>query len=53
MMKKGVLEGKYQLVFFTPECLIRKERWRDALKSDIFQSRMRVVGVDEAHVVKK
>ena len=25
-MKRDVLEGKYQLVFFTPECLIDQSR---------------------------
>ena len=28
VVKDGVMRGNYQLVFFTPELLIKKEKWR-------------------------
>ena len=52
-MKNGVLEGEYQLVFFTPECLIDQKKWREALKGRLFQARLRALVIDEAHTVKK
>ena len=52
-MKKGVLEGEYQLVFFTPEYLIDQKKWREALKGNIFQARLRALVIDEARTIKK
>lgn len=47
------MAGEYQLVFFTPELLITKPRWRELLSGDIYKSRIRAFIVDEAHCVKK
>ncbi len=52
-MKRNVLDGKYQLVFFTPECVIDQKTWREALRGKIFQERLRALVIDEAHTVKK
>ena len=45
-MKRDVLEGKYQLVFFTPEFLIDQIKWREALstKGKTFPSKTSSIG---------
>lgn len=52
-MKADVIDGKYQLVFFTPELLINQRRWRELLKGDVYEERLRALVIDEAHTVKK
>ena len=51
-VKEGVMAGCYQLVFFTPELLIKKAQWRELL-SDAYAARICAFVVDEAHCVKK
>ncbi len=46
-------EGQYQVVFFSPETLLREEMWRDMLQSEIYQDNVVAFVVDEAHCVKK
>ena len=52
-MLSGVFEGKYQLIFFTPELLINKRKWRELLKGAVYESRLRAFVIDEAHTVQK
>ena len=52
-MKSGVKEGRYQLVFFTPELMVGNRRWRKVLSSDMYRRRLRGFIIDEAHTVKK
>lgn len=52
-MKTGVIEGRYQLVFISPEQLICKERFRSMCKSDCYAEKLVALVVDEAHCVKK
>ena len=52
-MKTGVIEGRYQLVFISPEQLICKERFRSMCKSDCYTEKLVALVVDEAHCVKK
>lgn len=52
-MKQGVHEGRYRLVFFTPELLITSTRWRKVLTSEIYSARLKAFVIDEAHCVKK
>ena len=47
------MQGAYQVVFFTPEMLMGKKRWRQMLLNDVYSSRLRVFVVDEAHTIKK
>ena len=53
----GVLDkiekGCYQLVYISPESLLRENRWREMLRSDVYQKNMVAFCVDEAHCVKK
>jgi len=46
----GVRNANYQLVFFTPEALLRS-RWRKVLRSEPYSTRLRVMVIDEVHTV--
>ena len=48
----GVSNGTYRLVFFTPEMLLLKKKWRLLLTSSRYQENLKALIVDEAHVVK-
>ena len=48
-----VCEGKYQLVFMSPESLLTDPTWRDMLLSPIYQENLVALVIDEAHCVKK
>lgn len=52
-MLAGIIKGEYQLVYFTPELLIEKRKWREVLKSDVYDRRLKALIIDEAHTVKK
>ena len=47
------MDGKYQLVYISPEALFQKRVWRDMLQLDIYQNSLVGFIVDEAHCVKK
>ena len=48
-----VFEGRYQIIFLSPESLLTSSKWRDVLMSDMYQRNLVAVVVDEAHCVKK
>ena len=48
-----ICEGKYQLVFMSPESLLTDPKWRDMVQSPIYQEKLVALVVDEAHCVKK
>ena len=52
-IKSGVLEGRYQLVFISPEQLIAKEKFRCMCQNEIYTERLVSLVIDEAHCVKK
>ena len=52
-MMSGVMAGDYQLVFFTPEILLMKSKWRDMLLGDVYRNRINALVVDVAHCMKK
>ena len=39
--------------FFTPEALLNHRKWRNLLRTDAYVSRLRVIVIDEAHIVVK
>ena len=53
IVMSGVMAGDYQLVFFTPEILLTKSKWRDMLLGDVYRNRIKALVVDEAHCMKK
>lgn len=50
---EDIILGRYQLVFMSPEMLLRDENWRDMLVSTHYQENLMAFVVDEAHCVKK
>ena len=52
-IKRGVQEGHFKLVFFSPEILLNKKSWRALLLGPIYSERLRALVIDEAHTVKK
>lgn len=47
-----IKQGKYAVLFFSPECLLTELDWRDVLQSAIFQEQLVGFIIDEAHCVK-
>ena len=43
--------GKYQYIYGSPEVFLGQDDWRETLKSKIFQYRVKLIAVDEAHLV--
>ena len=52
-VKKGVVDGAYQIVFFTPEMLLLNKQWRNLLASSTYLQRLGGLVLDEAHTIKK
>ncbi len=46
-----IKDGKFQVLFFSPECLLTELDWRDVLHSKVFQEQLAGFIVDEAHCV--
>ena len=51
-VREKVLKGKVQLVFITPESIIRNDTYRNMLLSAAYQENMVALVVDEAHCIK-
>ena len=51
-MRQGVVNGDFQLVYFTPESLLIK-KWRRVLQSPVYERKLRVIVFDEAHCITK
>ena len=45
--------GFYSVVYATPESLLKNERWRRMLSSNLYQQKVCAIAVDEAHVIKQ
>ena len=52
-MKDGIIKGEYQLVYISPELLMVNLKWREMLRSAVYQSKLKGFIVDEAHCVTK
>ena len=52
-VKDGVVSGGYQLVYISPESLLRVLRWREMFRSAVYQEHLVALAVDEAHLVEK
>ncbi|XP_035691319.1 ATP-dependent DNA helicase Q-like SIM [Branchiostoma floridae] len=50
-IKRGVVEGKYSLVFASPEALLNSKTWRGMLTSSTYREKLVAMTVDEAHCV--
>ena len=49
----GVVEGRFSIVYVSPEAWLKNERWRKVLSSEIYRSKLCAIAVDEAHVIKQ
>ena len=49
--KKAVLNGKYQVLYASPESLLTVDMWRDMLSGKQYLNNLIAVAVDEAHCV--
>ena len=49
---ENVKKNKYQLIFVSPESLIRNAVWREVLGSITYQNSLVGLVIDEAHCVK-
>ena len=50
-IRQGVIEGKYQYVYISPESLMENHRYRNMLLSSIYKTCLVALAVDEAHTV--
>lgn len=46
-----LINGDFDFVYTSPEQLVGDLKWRDVLKSDVYQKKLRAIVVDEAHTV--
>ena len=49
--KRKVESGQYSIVYGSPESWLGDTRWRKMLTSETYKNLVRVVAVDEAHVI--
>ena len=49
----AIEEGRYKVVYGTPEAWLKVERWRKMLSSDTYTSKLCAIAIDEAHVIKQ
>lgn len=47
----GILSGKYQYIYSSPEHILGNSQWREMLRSEVFKSKVGLIVVDEAHTV--
>ena len=49
--KKAVERGECQIVFGSPESFLCSDRWRKMLSSTVYEERLCLIAVDEAHCI--
>lgn len=50
---QDVANGRYQVVFFSPEAMLTNLKWREVFRSETYQQNVVGLIVDEAHCVEK
>ena len=51
--ENNLFKGAYSFVFGSPESFLQNEKWRNMLRSDVYQDRTCAIVADEVHVVPK
>ena len=51
--ENNLLKGTYSLVFGSPESFLQNEKWRNMIRSNVYQDRTFAIVTDEVHVVPK
>ena len=49
----GILAGNYSILFANPESLIKNPKWREMLRTEIYQNNLFGLVTDEVHVIPK
>ena len=49
--KKAVKKGDCQIVFGSPESFLCSDRWRKMLSSEVYEERLCLIAIDEAHCI--
>lgn len=44
-------QGSYDFLFGSPEMCVGNQKWRDLLLSSVYQNKLKLIIVDEAHTV--
>ncbi len=52
-VEQDVRNGKYRIVFMSPEALFLSAKWKSMLSSDVYREYLVGFIVDEAHCIKK
>jgi len=52
-VKRGILEGAFQLVFISPEMLLSTKKWKKLLRGEVYSERLKALVVTEAHYIEK
>ena len=45
--------GRVQLLYISPESILRNPQWRDMLLTDVYQENLVAIAVDEAHCIAR
>ncbi len=53
IVETEIIRGQYSYVFASPESILQNEKWRNMLKSDVYQRNVFAVVTDEAHIIPK
>jgi len=48
---KALEKGDCQIVFVSPESFLCSDRWRKMLSSEVYEERLCLIAVDEAHCI--
>ena len=51
--EQKLYEGKYQIIFFSPEALVCDDTWREMIQTKVYKDNVVAFVVDEAHLIKK
>ena len=52
-VERRLYEGRYQVIFFSPEAIVCDDTWRDMVQSKVYRDNLVAFVIDEAHLVKK
>ena len=50
---KGIVEGRFSIIYGSVEAWLKNECWRKVLSSEIYRSKLCAIAVDEVHVIKQ
>ena len=50
---QDIVDGKFTIVYASPECLLASQLWRKMLVSKIYKNRLIAIAVDEAHCISQ